>query len=99
MCTSGECIDQSMRCNREYNCQDGSDENDCGKSGHNVSQNKCITISSTPVYHNVSVSIVHHNDFMHCYLCICLKYVSCHNVQNQCITKSSNFILECFFPV
>ena len=29
MCTSGECLDSSLHCNRRYDCSDGSDEFDC----------------------------------------------------------------------
>ena len=30
-CKSGECIDDALRCDRAYNCADGSDELDCGE--------------------------------------------------------------------
>ena len=31
-CQSGQCIAQADRCNRRYDCRDGSDETDCRKS-------------------------------------------------------------------
>ena len=31
-CKSGQCIEASLRCDRKYHCQDGTDEYDCGKS-------------------------------------------------------------------
>jgi len=30
-CNEGTCIDINLRCNREYDCQDGTDEFDCRK--------------------------------------------------------------------
>ena len=30
-CDSGQCIHQSLRCNRRYDCRDGSDEFHCGE--------------------------------------------------------------------
>lgn len=30
-CGNGQCIDRSLRCDRKYDCQDGTDEFTCGK--------------------------------------------------------------------
>ena len=31
-CKNGDCIDKALRCNRVYDCVDGTDEFDCGRS-------------------------------------------------------------------
>ena len=33
-CNSGQCIASELRCNRRYDCDDGSDERDCRKFIH-----------------------------------------------------------------
>ena len=30
-CKNGDCIDRALRCNRVYDCVDGTDEFDCGR--------------------------------------------------------------------
>ena len=34
-CSDGKCIESSLKCNLQHDCNDGSDEKDCGKNKSN----------------------------------------------------------------
>ena len=66
-CRSGECIDKSLRCNRRYDCRDGSDELDCGElitwMSHDVNPNRVI---STYALCCSTHTCLYYIFFMHC---------------------------------